>query len=213
MQVNTRFGPIQTERTLRVAEPDPTLIEVTERFRVPTRDGIREGVARRTVVRDLYMAEPTIVDEPLARDILHMTDDLAREVPPHVPAVDLPRLPAGGYLPPRPLAPTIDEILGQRPLLPIREEVLAQMNAPVRITMGGGYATTNALTWTTTDATYQAAVNLVAPNKNECSCGHPDDPNWEHAHDECTFLDRPSSQWRDEGREDNDEDDDEDEDF
>lgn len=35
--------------------------------------------------------------------------------------------------------------------------------------------------------------------KQECACGSPDDENWEHAHDECTFLDRPSSEWVDEG--------------
>lgn len=35
--------------------------------------------------------------------------------------------------------------------------------------------------------------------KQDCACGSPEDENWQHAHDECTFLDRPSSEWVDEG--------------
>lgn len=66
--------------------------------------------------------------------------------------------------------------------------------------------------WTTTNAT-EATVPFVHPPlradkpKLDCACGEPQDRGWLHEHDECTFLDRPSSEWQDDGpvnREDDD---------
>jgi hypothetical protein len=211
MRIDTRRGPIETRRHL-ARSPHADMVIIDETFRLPGSN--QESVVRVNVQRQLYTDNPAVADPQLRQAIERMVVEREAQEAPQFNLVDRPGM-----------RPTLREhALGAlatdpRPIDFYTEDRLARMNTPTY----GGYIPDAAnvrippVTWNRTnavalapgevvfwnaDTTQEAQVDPVkkpAERDLTCSCGHPDDPNWQHEHDECTFLDRPSSEWYDEG--------------
>lgn len=192
MRIETRDGFIDTERTVRHVEPD--LVIIDEVFYYPDRFGHppqppERAQAQVAVQRQLYHDNPAIADPQLRRSIEQFVAERDAQVPAQGGFVDRPRL--GALLrEPTPTDPRPYEFFATVP-------------------PGFTWTRTNATAVTLSpgewvyrpDQNREARVEPVKTPERDltCSCGQPDDPNWEHTHDECTFLDRPSTEWYDEG--------------
>lgn len=215
MHIHTRHGLVDTERAVRPGER-PEWVQLVETLHHPSG---RTFVARLAVVRDLYEREPGIrrqADEELG-------GRLRQEVREY--EATLPRVADRENVAPNPAIAGLrtDYLMIDEPLVvpefvratltdqAVRQGVAERIRSRTDYSIGT-YATTNAFTWTATNA--YATGGAVPPppredtrveriknpkNPEDCACGNRQDPNWEHHHDECTFLDRPSSEWIDEG--------------
>lgn len=207
MRIDTRYGPIDTVRHVTTGlQADVLIIDETAPMPgvVPGQQG-RRLVARQVVARELFAANPAGVEADIRRNIEGAIRRWEAEVGPQVDLVARP-------VPPAPLR----ELMAANPTDPLPIDFYTQVRPPRvnRLNAGNTYD----FTWTATNLAggemafrphpaqeervhppIQTAAELAAERVAKCSCGHPDDPNWQHEHDECTFLDRPSSEWYDEG--------------
>lgn len=215
MRIDTIFGPMETRRTV-TPSTDPATIIIGETFTLPMGfRGTREGRAQVQVDRAMYDRDPLVADQSLRRALEGTVAEREAvvEVGTQVGLVPRPRLDLGGYLPPHYVA---DDLVAANREVPRRPQAaggvtrVPRRDNPNAINIMAG-AFTNVGTFTNGEtfnigwtAGGDATVNPREPapplrEKKLCSCGHPDDPNWEHAHNECTFLDRPASEFYDDG--------------